>query len=103
MTIKSSTSMKAIAGMSKGGAIETLIKDEGYSYKEAELWWKTNGARNNATGFRAVFYDALKGGEILDTKDTIIPFMEANGASANDIKQFSHFLAISKLIADIRG
>ena len=91
----------SIDGLAKGAAMEAMII-AGSSYKDAEARWKEEGARNNATGFRAVFYDALKGGEVLDTKDSIIPFMEKNGASANDIKQFSHFLAISKLIADIR-
>ena len=95
------TTKVKIEGLNKGAAMEAMIKG-GSSYKDAEARWKEEGARNNATGFRAIFYAALKSGEILDTKDSIIPFMEKNGASANDIKQFSHFLAISKLIADIR-
>jgi hypothetical protein len=91
-----------ITGMNKGAALEALIRN-GSSYKEAEATWKKDGARSNATGFRAVFYKALEGGEALDSKATIIPFMESNGASANDIKQFSHFLAIAHLVAEVRA
>ena len=91
-----------ITGMNKGEAMEALIIG-GYSYKDAEKKWKDEGARSNATGFRAVFYAALKDGFAGTDKVDLIQFMEQNGASANDIKQYSHFLAIAKLIADVRG
>ena len=91
-----------VSGLSKGEAIESLIKDHGYSYKNAEKYWKDHGARTKSTGFRADFYSALKDGASLTDKQELIEFMEVNGASDNDIKQYTHYLAIAKLVADVR-
>ena len=92
-----------VAGLSKGDAIESLIKDHGYSYKNAEKYWKDHGARTKSTGFRADFYAALVDGAELTDKINLLQFMKQNGASDNDIKQYTHYLAIAKLVADVRS
>ena len=92
----------AIDGMAKGAALEHMIR-EGISYKDAEVYWKAHGARTKSTGFRADFYSALSGGASLNDKVALIEFMKANKASENDIKQYSHYLAIAKLVDDVRS
>ena len=92
-----------IEGLNKSDAMTLLIGTEGYTFKDAEKYWKENGARSNATGFRAVFYAELIAGADLTDKESFIEFAEANGASDNDIKQYTHFTSIAKLAASVRG
>ena len=90
------------AGMNKGQALEHLIR-EGYSFKESSEIWAKHGARTKSTGFRADFYSALKEGAELTDKNSLIEFMQDNGASANDKKHYTHYLTIAKLVADVRS
>ena len=91
-----------IDGMGKGAAMEHMIV-AGVSYKDAEKYWKDHGARTKSTGFRADFYAALVDGAELTDKVNLLQFMKQNGASANDTKQYTHYLAIAKLVADVRS
>ena len=93
---------KLVVGMNKGAALEYLIR-EGYSYKDAELYWKDNGARTKSTGFRAEFYAALKDGAQLTDKPSLLEFMEEHGASANDKKHYTHYQTIARLVDEVRS
>ena len=97
------TNDNLVVGMSKGAAIEHLIKNESYSYKDAEAYWKDNGARTKSTGFRAEFYAALKDGAQLTDKPSLLEFMEEHGASANDKKHYTHYQTIARLVDDVRS
>ena len=92
-----------VDGMAKGAAIESLIRDHGYSYKNAEIYWKDHGARTKSTGFRAEFYAALKDGAVLTDKAELLKFMDGHGASANDKKHYTHYQTIAKLVNDVRS
>lgn len=70
-------------------------------YEKAAKYWKANGAKTKNTGFRATFYDELRKGNFADLAK-MLEFANANGASVNDIKQFSHFSAIADLVSDVR-
>ena len=83
----------SIEGMNKGEAMEALIKG-GISFKDAEVYWKDNGAKKG--GFRAKYYEeCLK--RSFD-KDSFIAFAKESGANDNVIKLVSHYVNISAVI-----
>lgn len=88
-----------VEGKSKGEVIEAVIM-AGSSYKDAEKYWKENGSRTVATGFRAAFYDRLKEGDM--KRDDVKAMCKEEG-SKNDAKAWTHYAAIADLIASIRS
>ena len=73
-----------------------FVKD----FSEADKKWTEFGAAKKNTGFRARFYDALRASDLSEAET--LTFAEANKGSKNDIKQISHFSAISDLVRDVR-
>ena len=83
----------------KGQAMEDLIKS-GVSFKDAEAIWKEHGAGSKQRGFRALFYKELESHDM--SKDEVQAFCEKHG-SANDAKQYTHYVAIAELVAEVRN
>lgn len=73
----------------------------GLGFEKAIAYWKENGAKKKNVGFRTDFYDKLRIENFEDNEKMEI-WAGKNGASANDIKQFTHFIAISDLVRDVR-
>ncbi len=89
--------VKKIDGLSKADAMDLLVPAIGY--KEAEVFWKENGAKNKQRGFRALFYKELETRDF--TSEEVKAFAEENG-SPNDAKQYTHYVAIAELVASTR-
>jgi hypothetical protein len=78
---------------------------EGKTFGALQKEWKESGfAASKKRGFRAAFYEALKSGAITDMTEAY-EFRDdpANGASENDIKQFSHYEGIAELVFAVRS
>ena len=93
MVTKKTTKVISIEGMSKGDAMEAMIKG-GMSFNDAETYWAQNGSKR--AGFRAKYYEeCLK--RSFD-KDSFIAFAKESGANDNVIKLVSHYVNISAVI-----
>ena len=95
MATKKATKAINIDGMKKNEALETLIKS-GMSFDESETYWKENGSKRGAQGFRTKMYDAFL--EQSFDKDGLLDYMAKNGGSSNDKKNINSYLAISALV-----
>lgn len=92
--------VKEITGLSKSEAMDILVGKIGYA--QAEKFWATNGAKTKAQGFRVKFYNHLKEND-LNSSELVKEFITNNGGSDNDIKGYTHYLAIAELVAKVRN
>lgn len=98
MTKYDEINVEGIEGKTKGEVIEAVILS-GATYKDAERYWKENGARTASTGFRALFYEEIKANSM--TREEVKAFCNGHG-SKNDAKAWTHYAAISALVEAVR-
>ncbi len=87
-----------INGKSKADAMDILVPAIGF--KAAEVFWKENGAKSKARGFRALFYKELETHDM--NKDEVKEFCKTHG-SPNDAKHYTHYVTIAELVQNVRG
>lgn len=66
---------------------------------DALKYWDENLKGEKAGGFRAMFYDALRDGDM--NKAEVKAYCEEHGSS-NDAKQYTHYVTIADLVRDTR-
>ena len=93
MTTKKTTKVISIEGMSKGEAMEAMIKS-GMGFNDAETYWAQNGSKRR--GFRANYYEECLKREF--DEDSFVEYAKENNATENIIKSVAHYLAISAVI-----
>lgn len=72
----------------------------GSSLSDALRFWDKTLKGTKATGFRAKFYEALKTSDF--TKAEVLTFAKENGGSENDVKGYTHYVAIAELVKSVR-
>ena len=88
-----------IANLTKDDAITTLIRDNGFSFKEAEAYWKANGSSIRGGVFQDVLdYLAEADRTEKDLAEYILEF-----GTTNEARWFTQRNAIRRLSVTVRG
>lgn len=88
-----------IENMSKDDAITSLIRDHGYSFKDAEKYWKENGSSTRGGPFQGLL-DFLA--EADRTQSDLAKYILEYG-TANEARWFTQRDAIRRLSVTVRG
>lgn len=88
-----------IANLSKDDAITTLIRDNGFSFKEAEKYWKENGSSTRSGPFQDILdYLAEADRTQADLAAYILDF-----GTKNEARWFTQRDAIRRLSVTVRA